>query len=388
MNIPKLKSLIKQKEGTKLDFKEKLSLINESEKKEFAKDVIAIANSIGGRGYLVIGIRDKTKELIGIDPLDFNEEKMQQIITHRSEPPVNIRVECIEYMNKYIGIITIFKSIQRPHQMRQNGSFYTRRGSTTDFARRDEIANMFQETGIMSLETSPLHNLNINILNENLISKYQSKVGIPTYNNMKNTIWNSLGIIHFDTETNKYRPTIGGVLLFCNKPQIYLPHCYIKIITFQKAKKIEHIFDGNIMDMLSKCKNFINQYLNDTSNLVDYIYECIVNAVLHRDYFDMTRAIIVLIGNRKIEISSPGTLLKGNSTHTLTREINHSKRNNWLYEKLLTIDDHNVFLNTNLNLKNIIKKIKPIGQVKFLNIEKRNIFKVILPGLDKFKSFE
>ena len=205
-------------------------------------------------------MKDKTKEIIGINPLDFQEEKMQQIITHRSEPPVNIRVECIDYKEKYIGIITIFKSIQRPHQMRQNGSFYIRRGSTTDFARRNELANIFQETGIINLETSPLHNLDIDILNENLVENYQSKLGIYIENNMKTTLWNNLGIIHFDTETNKYRPTLGAVLLFCNKPQLYLPHCYIKIITFQKSKKVEHLFDGNIINMLSTCKHFIDHY--------------------------------------------------------------------------------------------------------------------------------
>ena len=47
MDIKKLKSLIKRQEGTKLDFKLKLSLQYESGKKELAKDVCAIANSKG-----------------------------------------------------------------------------------------------------------------------------------------------------------------------------------------------------------------------------------------------------------------------------------------------------------------------------------------------------
>ena len=42
-------------------FKALLSLKTESEKKELAKNVAAIANSKGGRGYIIFGIEDGTK---------------------------------------------------------------------------------------------------------------------------------------------------------------------------------------------------------------------------------------------------------------------------------------------------------------------------------------
>ena len=44
MDIKKLRSILKREEGTKLDFKLKLELWNETGKKELAKDVCAIAN--------------------------------------------------------------------------------------------------------------------------------------------------------------------------------------------------------------------------------------------------------------------------------------------------------------------------------------------------------
>ena len=82
----KLKSLIKRQEGTKLDFKLKLSLQYESGKKELAKDVCAIANSKGGRGYIIIGIEDKTRKVVGLaDNNLIKEEQIQQIISSRCE---------------------------------------------------------------------------------------------------------------------------------------------------------------------------------------------------------------------------------------------------------------------------------------------------------------
>lgn len=384
MNLQKLKILIKQKEGMKLDFKESLHLQTQTEKKEFAKDVIAIANSIGGRGYLIIGVKDKEKKIKGIEPEELQEERLQQIISHRCDPPVNIRVECIKYNDKYIGIITIFKSDQRPHQMRQTGAFYIRRGSTTDIARRFEIARMFQEVGLISNELIPLYNLDISVLNKELINEYLKKMGILPNEKIRMNIWNNLGIIHFDSEKNRYCPTIGGLLLFCNTPQRYLTYVSVKIITFKNDKKIMHVIEGNMIEMLNRCQAFIREYLKNIDYPKDAIFECIANAVAHRDYMDISRDIVVLLGNHKVEISNPGTLPKGSNIHTIMRENNPTRRNNWLYNRLLLIDDTNQFLRTGIGLQKINKLFEGIGNVKFLNIEKRNLFKVVMPGLKKY----
>ncbi len=50
MDTCKLMALLKREEGPKLDFKAKINLETYGEKKEFVKDVIAMANSRGGRG--------------------------------------------------------------------------------------------------------------------------------------------------------------------------------------------------------------------------------------------------------------------------------------------------------------------------------------------------
>jgi len=35
----------------------------------------------GGRGYIILGIEDKTKRVLGIEPKRYTEEQIQQIIT-------------------------------------------------------------------------------------------------------------------------------------------------------------------------------------------------------------------------------------------------------------------------------------------------------------------
>lgn len=117
MNKQKLLYLISKGESTKIDFKLKLSLDTESTRKEFSKDISAIANTRSGRGYLIFGVEDKTKKIVGIDPLDFLEEQLQQIIASRVDPPIPINVDIINLENKDLAIVTIFNSNQRPHQM-------------------------------------------------------------------------------------------------------------------------------------------------------------------------------------------------------------------------------------------------------------------------------
>ena len=387
MDIQRLKALIKNKEGVKLDFKEILNLKTESDKKEFVKDVIAIANSVGGRGYLIIGIKDTTKEIIGINPEDLNEERIQQIISYRCDPPVNLLVETVNYQDKCVGVITIFKSPLKPHQMRQTGAFYIRRGSTTDFARRYEIANMFQEIGLISNELIPLYNLGINVLNRHLINEYIKKMGLPSNESVEKDIWLALGIAYYDDDTNKFYPTLGGLLLFCEHPQIYMPYFGIKIITYdQKMKKITNI-GGSIIDMLNRSQEFLQTYLKPYDYPIEPVFQCIVNAVVHRDYFDLTKEIVVVIGSTKIEVSNPGTLPKGTNTQTIIRELNPAKRNNWLYQRLMTIDKENRFLGTNYSLQNLIGMFQK-NTVRLLNIERRNLFKVILPGFKVDKIFK
>ncbi len=386
MDLQRLKLLIKQKEGIKLDFKEILNLDTESEKKELAKDIIAIANSIGGRGYLIIGVKDKVKDIIGVNIEQFSEERIQQIISYRCDPPINVRVESVNYEDKYIGVITIFKSNQRPHQMRQTGAFYIRRGSTTDFARRDEIASMLQEVGVISNEQIPIYSLDIDVLNRDNISNYLSKIGMVSSEESELEIWRSLGFIHLDNETGKYHPTVGGVLLFSEFPQKYLPHCSIRFLLLNnKVREKTHIVEGNLIDMLTKSINLLKEILGDSNEVIDAISTCIANAVLHRDYFDISREIVVAIGSSKIEISNPGALPKGNNVYDIMKEKNPSRRNSWLYHRLMVLDDEKRFMNTGVGLKQVKKAFEGFGKVKYLNIYKRNMFKAILPGLDIIK---
>lgn len=381
MDTQKLLGLIKENEGPKLDFKEKLDLRYQSGKKEFAKDVCAIANSLGGRGYIIIGIRDKTKDVVGISPKDYKEEQMQQIVSSRLDPPVDIRVEHYRIEEKDIAVVVIFKSSKRPHQSRHTGAFYLRRGSTTDIARRDEIATLLQDGGLISSELTPVSGVDMEVLNKDKILYYLEKSGYgrESYNEK---FLMQLGIISYDKELEIYEPTLGGAMLFSDNPQIFLKHTGIKIINNINKKKVTKV-SGDLLSLVKSSMEILNEELIHYGYLRDILEEAIINAVVHRDYFDLTREIVIYISKNKIEISNPGCIIGRERLNNMLRQLNPNRRNNWIYQNLLILDEEKKMLDTGVGLRKMKKNIEGVGKIMFLNLRKIDLFKIVILGFDR-----
>lgn len=375
MDIYKLKQLIKQEEGPKLDFKASIHLNTESEKKEFAKDIIAIANSRGGRGYIVFGIEDKTKRILGIEPSDFIEEQIQQVVYNRCDPPIPISLDIVQLGGKNIAVVTIYRSSHQPHQMLNNGAFYIRRGSTTDVARRSEIANLLQENGLMTYETVVLHRASFEELELERINEYFRNMNVIS-ENPSEVLLEAMGIVGQKADSDGYHPTIGGMLLFGKNPAIHLPHVYVKVIYNGNEVRCFH---GNILSMLDSISAHMREVIKDNDYPMDALEEAVANALVHRDYLDLSRGITVAITDKNIEISNPGALIANNSIYKFIKENNPDRRNSWLYQRLLTLDTKKRFMKSGIGMTRIKKDFAEIGEVKFLNIGAQNLFKVILP---------
>ncbi len=377
-----MKQLLKQEEGPKLDYKASLHLNTESEKKEFAKDIIAIANSRGGRGYIIFGIEDKTKSILGVEPSDFIEEQIQQVVYNRCDPPIPISLDFVELGGKNIAVVTIYRSSHQPHQMLNNGAFYIRRGSTTDVARRSEIANLLQENGLMTYETVVLRRASSKELEMDRINQYFKNMNVIS-ENPSEVLLEAMGIVGQKADSGSYHPTIGGMLLFGKNPEIHLPHVYVKVICDGNEVRCFH---GNILSMLDSVSGYFGEVIKDDDYPMDALEEALANALVHRDYLDLSRGITVAITDKNIEISNPGALIANNSIYKFIKENNPDRRNSWLYQRLLTLDTKKRFMKSGIGMSRIKKAFAEIGEVKFLNIGAQNLFKVILPR-KKPKSF-
>ncbi|SHK15115.1 Predicted transcriptional regulator, contains HTH domain [Clostridium cavendishii DSM 21758] len=381
MDKKKLFKLLRCEEGPKLDFKQMIELNMESGKKELAKDICAIANSNGGRGYIVIGVEDKTKKLVGIKSgVNISEEQIQQIITSRCDPPIPISLEILNIDNLTIGVIVIYDGKQKPYQLRENGAFYIRRGSTTDIMRKQELIEAFEENLNLTAETCPIMNSSIKSIDRELVTLYFKNKNIELTSENERFLLQNSSIIFTDINYGIEKCTLGGLLVFSSINSIYLPHNMIRIINKINTKvKDMIIIQGSLLEMLDKAEIAIKDIL---PNEYPYkgVMEGIKNAVLYRDYTQVDRVIEVVITQSSISVVSPGQLIKKNRNEIPS----YARRNMWIYEKLVTMDEKGRFSRSGNGMFRMKKAFKSIGKVLFINSQIQDSVKVIFPGVKAY----
>lgn len=372
MNLQKLRQLLKSEEGFKLDFKLRLNIDKDEDKREFVKDVIAIANTPGGKGYILFGIEDKTRRIVGLDHIGLNtEERIQQIIAHRSTPPVPVHFEIVELSHRKIGILTIFKSMQVPHQMIQTGAFYVRRGSTTDKANRHEIANMLQQYGMLSFENVPCRRSNLSDLDETIIEQYTGSLGLDSM--QQYMLLQSIGVLASDWEREIYYPTYGGLLLMGKRPQNFIPQAVLEVNLNGKS----YGFEGNIKAMLDQFKAEATKNLPQNYPK-EGLLEVVTNAIIHRNYWNNGQYVQVIIGKDKIVVSNP------TSHEIYEQSYTRWRVNPWLYSRLLIMHQLDSFhLGIGLEETELLFKDKGGIQVRTDRIE--GIFEVTMPGTSAYE---
>jgi len=175
------------KETPKVDLKLTLDLSSRIQKAEFAKDVTAIANTPGGDGYLIIGVKDTkdrvsddaTDYVVGFDPGDpdqFHRQMMDALSLFCN------RVPLVDYdevthpsTGRKIGVVHIPRSFKKPHGITRSsgpieaGQVWIRRGTATYLASVEEIEDMIRDATtpmsssiVINLSTRPLNELQIN----------------------------------------------------------------------------------------------------------------------------------------------------------------------------------------------------------------------------------
>ena len=141
MDEQRLREIIALGENESADFKRELHINSSDEKAEFIKDLISLANSSIGVGYLIIGV-DNSRNLLGTEAL--SEERLQQIAHTYIFPNILMNYSGIVIDSKLIGVIEI-QGTEKPHQVIKSigrlvkNDVFVRHGSVVAKASPDEM---------------------------------------------------------------------------------------------------------------------------------------------------------------------------------------------------------------------------------------------------------
>lgn len=125
------------------------------------------------------------------------------------------------------------------------------------------------------------------------------------------------------------KPTNAGILFFGKQPQRFFPNAKLRVVKFKGTKVIHPTLDsvtseGTLQEMIETSEEFIRKNIRlmglrteksfRREEKFEYpikaLREAIINALIHRNYFE-TGDIRIFIFDDRIEIINPGTFPEG-----------------------------------------------------------------------------
>lgn len=153
-----LKHIQNAKENSCVDFKREF--YTSLKQSELAKDVSAFANLLNNEDkYIIFGIDDETREVIGIDPRTFaKQDDIDSYLESKIEPFPEVICGLIQVEDeKYIGYIKISsRNMNPPYVIKEvcgkgnrieKGDIFIRKGSCNKKAMRADIDEMYMQNG-------------------------------------------------------------------------------------------------------------------------------------------------------------------------------------------------------------------------------------------------
>ena len=329
MNPSTLEILLQEGEGTLLEYKESLSA-------SFARELVALANTLGGR--ILLGVRDDGK-VVGVG--DSNELRARiQDIARNCDPPVKVLLERVGK----VTVVTVRESDAKPVQC--SDGFFWRQGAVTQKLSRTEIRDFFRREGGVRFDLSLCSGFRYpRDFDPSKLEAWLDLSRITVRQPVEDILVN---IEAAERAGGKLLFRNAGALFFAREPRRFFNQAYITCILFKGTDRVHVLdrkdFDGGLVSDIEESLRFIERNTRTAyrieklqrEEIPEYpmaaLREALTNAVMHRDWFNEGANVFVEIYDDRIEIVSPGGLPPGLSTSELG---SRSVRRNALIADLL-----------------------------------------------------
>ena len=332
-----LAELIRNGENSGVEFKR-----DDVRPESMAKEVAALLNLEGG--HILLGVEDNaTVTGLTRDPKQA-EEWVMTLCRDHVQPAIIPYWETVPWgESKTVGIITLpADSPDKPYKAKRGAAWLTfvRIGTTSRDATREQEARLYQASHLMRYDIKPVSGTTPESLDHRRIENYFKDIlrqDTPTSTDQDAWIKILLNTDILVEDHGKVMTTVGGLLLFGNRPNRYLPHAGITVTAYPGNEKDyatldEEVIRGPLVSVFSKrgravekgvidrAVDFVSRNMGTTAWLErgrrrrkktypeEAIRESIVNAVAHRDYTITVTDIELSLYSDRLEVISPGRL--------------------------------------------------------------------------------
>lgn len=299
--------IVEQGEGQFIEFKENVD-------RSLSKEIVAFANAQGGKIYL--GITDKGV-IKGIN-ITNSLNSIIIDIAKKCDPPIKISLD--KYKN--ILIVDVEEGKNKPYFC--SFGFYLRRGASSQKLSRDEILEFTIYEGRKTFDEEINENFKYpEDFDETKLDIYLKEANL-TKNLDNNSILVNLGVAKKIDGVLKLNN--AGVLFFAQEPSKFFLTSKVVCAEYQTNEKVNildrKIYDEGILENIKQAINFVKRRVKvefeiktarrrEIPQYPEQAYrEVIVNAIMHRDYFDKSSDVLVEVYRNKLVTFNPGGLVK------------------------------------------------------------------------------
>jgi predicted HTH transcriptional regulator len=300
-------------EGKALEFKENTRPLD-----HIVRTVVAFANTAGGT--LVIGVRDRTKEVVGVaDPLK-EEERLANAFADNIRPLLVPDIQIHSWRDRELIVVSVPHMVG-PYYVRAEGpeaGVYIRLGSTNRRAGPEMSAEIQRLARNIFFDEQPCTEMNSEGIDFRAASELFAAVSRPLSPPQRR----SLGLV---VELGgRETPTQGAVLLFGKDRRRLFPDATIRCARFLGSDTARFADQTEIDEHLPKAVesaiSFIERHTRQGFTIgrvrrqeqpeypPEVVREAIINAVVHADYTIGGAGTKVAIFDDRLEITNPGFL--------------------------------------------------------------------------------
>ena len=308
----------------------------EVENEGLYKTISGYSNTDGG--CIILGVEDTTKNIVGIQLENGQQERIINKIADSLGIQPNIQLYTIDKKN--ILKIIVEKSF---NPIQYKGKYYKRIGCETREATGSELKKLLlKDLNWDSIQ----NNYSIDDIDKEsvqLFVKLATNRGRLTEEATSYSVEEILK--HLDLINNN-KLTNAAVLLFGKNPQKLFKKSTVRIGLFKGCTEELIIGDktisGNLFKQFQEAETAIKSFINVRYEIKDFIRddiwdyplvairEALLNALIHRDYFDNNSDIQIKIFDDHIWFYNPGDLYGGLTIEQLKSNHHPSKARNSL----------------------------------------------------------